>query len=30
MTPLIEGFYDPATGTVSYVLADRIGSCSHY
>jgi len=25
MTPLIEGFYDPATGTVSYVLADRIG-----
>lgn len=25
MTPLIEGFYDPATGTVSYVLADRTG-----
>lgn len=25
MTPLIEGFYDPATSTVSYVLADRTG-----
>ncbi|MFU2368804.1 MBL fold metallo-hydrolase [Escherichia coli] len=25
MTPLIKGFYDPATGTVSYVLADRVG-----
>lgn len=25
MTLLIEGFYDPATGTVSYVLADRTG-----
>lgn len=25
MTLLIEGFYDPATGTVSYVLAERKG-----
>lgn len=25
MTPLIEGFYDPVTGTVSYVLADQYG-----
>lgn len=25
MRPLIEDFYDPATGNVSYVLADRIG-----
>ena len=25
MTPLIEGFYEPTTGTISYVLAERIG-----
>lgn len=25
MMPLIEGFYDPVTGTISYVLADRVG-----
>ncbi|MGL5335246.1 MAG: MBL fold metallo-hydrolase [Enterovibrio sp.] len=28
MSPLIEGFYDPATGTISYVLADKIGGCA--
>lgn len=28
MAPLIEGFYDPATGTISYVLADKIGGAA--
>lgn len=28
MAPLIEGFYDPATCTISYVLADKIGGAA--